>query len=125
MKNSKMQFAVVLLSTLCLLTSAYGQITGVTAGTDLTGGGTSGNVTLSLNTAKVPQLATANTFTGNQTVNGNLSATQLISTIGMIRKVSLSYTMGFRSTRPRRSLEQARRVTAGERAIIAYAQAAH
>ena len=75
MKNSKTKFAVLLLSTLGLLTGAYGQITGVTAGTDLTGGGTSGNVTLNLNTAKVPQLATANTFTANQTVNGNLSAT--------------------------------------------------
>jgi hypothetical protein len=57
-----------------------GTITGVTAGTDLTGGGTSGNVTLNLNTANVPQLAAANTFTGNQTVNGNLSATGAIST---------------------------------------------
>ena len=52
-----------------------GTITGVTAGTDLTGGGTSGTVTLNLDTTKVPQLATANTFTGNQTVNGNLTAT--------------------------------------------------
>ncbi len=82
MKNSKMQFAVLLLSTLSLLTGAYGQITGVTAGTDLTGGGTSGNVTLNLNTAKVPQLATANTFTGNQTVNGNLSATGSVTGSG-------------------------------------------
>jgi hypothetical protein len=49
-------------------------ITGVTAGTDLTGGGTSGNVTLNLNTANVPLLAAANTFTGNQTVNGIFSA---------------------------------------------------
>jgi hypothetical protein len=57
-----------------------GTITGVTAGTDLTGGGISGNVTLNIDTTKVPQLHTANTFTGNQTVNGNLSATQLIST---------------------------------------------
>jgi hypothetical protein len=79
MKNLKAQFAVLLLSTLCLLTSAHGQITGVTAGTDLTGGGTSGNVTLNLNTAKVPQLATANTFTGNQTVNGNLSASGAVT----------------------------------------------
>ncbi|MGA2353984.1 MAG: DNRLRE domain-containing protein, partial [Terriglobales bacterium] len=52
-----------------------GTITGVTAGTDLTGGGASGNVTLNLNTANVPLLAANNTFTGNQTVNGNLSAT--------------------------------------------------
>ena len=81
MKNSKTQFAALLFSTICLLTGAYGQITGVTAGTDLTGGGTSGNVTLNLNTANVPQLATANTFTGNQTVNGNLSTTGSVSAL--------------------------------------------
>jgi hypothetical protein len=57
-----------------------GTITGVTAGTDLTGGGTSGNVTLNLNTANVPQLNTANTFTGNQTVNGNVTATNVTAT---------------------------------------------
>jgi hypothetical protein len=52
-----------------------GTITGVTAGTDLTGGGTTGPVTLNLDTTKVPQLAASNTFTGNQAVNGNLSVT--------------------------------------------------
>jgi hypothetical protein len=51
-----------------------GTITGVTAGTDLTGGGSSGKITLNLDTTKVPQLATANTFTANQTVNGTLTA---------------------------------------------------
>jgi hypothetical protein len=56
-----------------------GTITGVTAGTDLTGGGTSGNVTLNLDITKVPQLAAANTFTGNQTVNGNLSAAGIVT----------------------------------------------
>ncbi len=56
-----------------------GTITGVTAGTDLTGGGSSGSVTLNLDVTKVPQLAAANTFTGNQTVNGNLSATGLVT----------------------------------------------
>src|SRR5580704_5673788 len=56
-----------------------GTITGVTAGTDLSGGGSSGNVTLNLNTANVPLLAVNNTFTGNQTVNGNLTATGFIS----------------------------------------------
>ena len=56
-----------------------GTISGVTAGTDLTGGGSSGNVTLNLDTTKVPQLNVANIFTGNQTVNGNLSATGLVS----------------------------------------------
>jgi len=56
-----------------------GTITGVNAGTDLTGGGTTGSVALSLDTSKVPQLATANTFTGSQTVNGNLSATGAVT----------------------------------------------
>jgi hypothetical protein len=59
-----------------------GTITGVTAGTDLTGGGASGNVTLNLDTTKVPQLAAANTFTGSQTVNGNLSATGVVTGSG-------------------------------------------
>src|ERR1700679_4092311 len=47
-----------------------GTITGVTAGTDLTGGGASGKVTLNLDITKIPQLATANSFTGNQNVRG-------------------------------------------------------
>jgi hypothetical protein len=51
-----------------------GTITGVTAGTDLTGGGSSGKITLNLDTTKVPQLATANTFTASQTVNGTVTA---------------------------------------------------
>jgi hypothetical protein len=50
-------------------------VTGVVAGTDLTGGGTGGVQTLNLDTTKVPLLAANNIFTGNQTVNGNLSAT--------------------------------------------------
>ena len=52
-----------------------GTIRGVMAGTDMTGGGTTGTVTLNLDTTKVPQLATPNIFTANQTVNGTLSAT--------------------------------------------------
>ena len=48
-----------------------GTITGVSAGTDLTGGGTSGAVTLNLDTNKVPQLNTENNFTANQTITGN------------------------------------------------------
>jgi trimeric autotransporter adhesin len=54
-------------------------VTGVAAGTDLTGGGTGGVQTLNLDTTKVPRLAANNTFTGNQTVNGNLSATGVVS----------------------------------------------
>ncbi len=56
-----------------------GTISGVTAGADLTGGGSSGTVTLNLDTTKVPQLNAANTFTGNQTVSGNLAATGLVA----------------------------------------------
>ncbi len=52
-----------------------GTITGVKPGTALTGGGTSGIVTLSLDTTKVPLLSAANTFVGNQTVNGTMTAT--------------------------------------------------
>jgi hypothetical protein len=70
-------FAVV--STLLFCGLLRAQITGVTAGTDLTGGGTSGNVVLNLDTTKVPRLATANTFTTNQTVKGNLSASGIVT----------------------------------------------
>jgi hypothetical protein len=59
--------------------AGIGTITGVTPGTDLTGGGTSGSVTLNVDTTKVPQLNAANTFIGNQTVNGNLSATGIVT----------------------------------------------
>ncbi len=63
-----------------------GTITGVTAGTDLTGGGTSGKVTLNVNTTALnsayARLAAANTFTGNQAVNGNLSATGVVTGSG-------------------------------------------
>lgn len=58
-----------------------GTITGVTAGTDLTGGGTSGNVTLNVDTVglnlQYPQLTANNFFTGTQfienttTIEGN------------------------------------------------------
>ena len=55
-----------------------GTITGVTAGTGLTGGGSSGVVTLNLDTTKVPLLSASNNFTGPQSItNGylNLSPT--------------------------------------------------
>jgi hypothetical protein len=54
----------------------------VAAGTGLTGGGRvalGGTTTLNLDTTKVPLLNAANTFTGNQTVNGNLSATGVVT----------------------------------------------
>jgi hypothetical protein len=58
---------------------AGGTITGVTAGTGLTGGGTSGNVTLNLDTTKVPLLSTANVFTRDQSVTGNFTASGTVS----------------------------------------------
>ncbi len=57
-------------------------VSGVTAGTGLTGGGTSGNVTLNLDTTKIPQLNVSNTFVGDQTVSGNLSSTGLMTGSG-------------------------------------------
>lgn len=50
-----------------------GTITGVTAGTALTGGGVSGPVTLSVDTTKVPLLAAANTFTGANTFSSPIA----------------------------------------------------
>lgn len=58
--------------------TGVGTITGVKAGTGLIGGGTSGTVTLNVDTTKIPQLAVSNNFTGPQTItNGylNLSPT--------------------------------------------------
>jgi hypothetical protein len=51
--------------------TAVGTVTGVKAGTDLTGGGTSGTVTLSVDTTKIPQLGANNTFTGTQIISGS------------------------------------------------------
>ena len=50
-----------------------GTITGVTAGTGLTGGGTSGNVTLKVNTASIPTLTSANAFTGTNTFAASIN----------------------------------------------------
>ncbi len=56
-----------------------GTITGVTAGTDLTGGGSSGNITLSLDATKIPQLNSNNSFSGNESISGNVAATGTVS----------------------------------------------
>jgi hypothetical protein len=61
-----------------------GTITGVNAGTALTGGGTAGAVTLNVDTTKIPQLSVANTFIGDQTIKGNLSDTGNITATGSI-----------------------------------------
>jgi hypothetical protein len=57
-----------------------GTITGVTAGTALTGGGTSGTVTLNLDTTTVPRLAAANSFSGAQRITNSASADALTIT---------------------------------------------
>lgn len=59
-----------------------GTITGVLAGTDLTGGGSSGTITLNVDTTKVAQLNGVNSFNGNQSIGGNLSTTGNISATG-------------------------------------------
>jgi hypothetical protein len=79
MMKIKVQGRFALLSMLLSCGLLQAQIKGVTAGTDLTGGGTSGNVTLNLDTTKVPRLAAANVFTVNQSVKGNVTATGTVS----------------------------------------------
>jgi len=59
--------------------TGVGTVTGVAAGADLTGGGTSGTVTLGLDTTKVPLLAAANTFANSQKVTGELTVTGLVN----------------------------------------------
>jgi len=54
-------------------------VTGVKAGVGLTGGGTGGVQTLSLDTTKIPLLMAANSFTGNQAVTGNVTASGTVS----------------------------------------------
>ena len=76
-----------------------GTITGVTAGTDLTGGGTSGHVTLNLDTTKIPSLAGANSFTETQTILSgdlNLPATTSASN-GVINIGGVPFLHGYKS----------------------------
>ena len=56
-----------------------GTVTSVATGLGLKGGPITKTGTLTIDTTKVPLLASANTFTGNQTVSGNLSATGPVS----------------------------------------------
>jgi len=67
-----------------------GTITGVIAGTDLTGGGNSGKVTVNLDTTKVPQLSGNNSFTGNQAVNGSVTATSFSGNGASVTNVNAS-----------------------------------
>ena len=69
-----------------------GTITGVTAGTGLTGGGTTGTVTLNLDTTKIPQLSAANLFTNSQSVTGNLTASGTVT--GSVVNATTSFNLG-------------------------------
>ncbi len=57
-----------------------GTITAVNPGTALTSSITGSNVTLNVDTTKVPQLGAANTFTASQTVIGSVAATNVSAT---------------------------------------------
>jgi hypothetical protein len=61
-----------------------GSVSSVKSGLGLTGGPITQAGTLSIDTTVVPQLGAANTFTGNQTVNGNISASGTIGATGNI-----------------------------------------
>jgi len=84
-----------------------GTITGVSGTNGITGGGSSGSVTLGLATATCPSgtalialpgtcegfaSSLANTFYGNQTVNGNVTATQIVS--GGVVNATTSFDLG-------------------------------
>ena len=60
---------------------ATGTVTSVATGLGLSGGPITGSGTLTINTSVVPQLAAANTFTANQTVNATLFANSSASAV--------------------------------------------
>jgi hypothetical protein len=60
---------------------ATGTVTSVGSGLGLSGGPITGSGTLTINTSVVPQLAAANTFTANQTVNATLFANSSASAV--------------------------------------------
>jgi hypothetical protein len=72
-----------------------GTITGVMAGTDLTGGGSSGNVTLNVDTTKVPQLAAANSFTNTNAISVSSGDDIDLTNSGDGNSITMSIGFGF------------------------------
>jgi hypothetical protein len=68
-----------------------GTITSVSPGTGLTSSVIGSNVTLNVDTTKVPQLSAANTFTASQSVNGSITATGTV-TSGVVVATSVNAT---------------------------------
>jgi hypothetical protein len=79
MKVRSVSVSFVMLFVLGTLTSAVAQVTSVAAGTGMSFPTITTSGTVSIDTTKVPLLNTANTFTGNQSVTGSLSATGAVT----------------------------------------------
>jgi hypothetical protein len=71
-----------------------GTVTSVGSGLGLMGGPITSTGTLTIDTTVVPQLGTANTFTGNQTVNGNVSVAGGHISVGGSRALSCTLACG-------------------------------
>jgi hypothetical protein len=70
-----------------------GSVTSVATGLGLKGGPITKTGTLTIDTTVVPQLAAANTFTGNQTINGNLGVSGGVSASTISASVSSGATI--------------------------------
>jgi trimeric autotransporter adhesin len=74
-------------------TPQVGDITGVTAGTGISGGGTSGTVTVSINTAVTADLTTSQTLT-NKTLTAPVISTPKISSTYSAKTASYTFASG-------------------------------